>query len=170
MNSNSNLPQEWKPCDMGYLVAFSQRAKSVRRRRVAVRTMGGVSVMLMAVSLGLWSTGLWSGLQENYFGGIACYEVAENLPALMAGTVSNELRAKIEEHLRYCPRCQNVLEMMQARQTDVGDSGEHLACDCPQCQHRVAQAVLDALGSAAPQNAVAWSASPRFADSYSEQN
>lgn len=144
MNSNTNQPQVWKPCDSGFLVAFANQAKSARRRRIATRVSLGTSVLLVAISLGVWSAGLWSSPEENYFGGIACHEVAESLPAMMAGTISDELRAKVEEHLLHCPRCQQMMRKMEAGQASIHGVRWRWTCDCPQCQREYAQAILNA--------------------------
>jgi hypothetical protein len=150
MNSNANQPQEWKPCDSGFLVAFANQTKSAQRRRVATRIGLGASVLLVAISLGVWSTGLWSSSEENYFGGIACHEVGENLPAMMAGTISGELRAKIEEHLRHCPRCQEAMRKMEAGHASIDGVRRRWTCECPQCQREYAQAIVNAATTKEP--------------------
>ncbi|MGE3239500.1 MAG: zf-HC2 domain-containing protein [Pirellulales bacterium] len=136
MSADQQSSQEWKPCDSGYLVRFARRARFQRRKRVATWVSAGAAVVLLAVSLAVWSSGLRSGTEENYFGGIACHEVAESLPAMMAGTVSDELRAKIEEHLRHCSRCQEAMRKMEAGQASVHAAGWGQPCDCPYCQRR----------------------------------
>jgi hypothetical protein len=136
MSVDPQSSQEWRPCDSGLLVGFARRARSERRNRVVSRVAAGAAVVLLAVSVGLWGSGRWSGNEENYFGGIACHEVGKNLPAMMAGTISDELRAKVEEHLRQCPRCQEAMRKMEAGQTSGHAANWRGRCECPQCQHR----------------------------------
>lgn len=41
----------------------------------------------------------------RFEGGLWCHEVLEHLDAYVAGTLSDELRASAEDHLRVCDHC-----------------------------------------------------------------
>jgi hypothetical protein len=106
-----------------------------------------VLVIFFAVGVGVWSTGWRSSPQESYFGGIACHEVQEQMPAMLAGTLPVELKARIEAHLQQCPACREMMRKMQTGQAVASGHHEHWAASCPQCRQRFAQAVVNALGT-----------------------
>lgn len=142
MNTKTKEPQEWKSCDSGFLVGISERAKVSRRRQSALRASVAAMVVLFAVGLGVWSTGRWSSPKEYYFGGIACHEVREHMPAMTAGTLPEELRTRIETHLRECPVCREMMQKMGAGQAAAGISQDYWTCDCRECQRQNAYAIL----------------------------
>jgi hypothetical protein len=150
MSISSKKPEEWKSCEPGYLVALSNRAKSARRRRFAVRVSTSIAVLICAAGLGLWSSGLWSTPRENYFGGIACHEVQEKMPAMMAGTLPDDLKARIEAHLLQCPACREMMQKMQAGQAVGMATREHWYGECPDCEWRVADVATLAVASTHP--------------------
>jgi len=116
MNNSSRPPDDWEPCQPGFLSAISQQAKARRRRRAALFAGPAAVAVLAAVVVGGWGTGLWFAPQENYFGGIACHEVQENLARFVAHNLPEELTQRVEAHLRECPACQKLLQQMQNNQ------------------------------------------------------
>jgi len=116
MSRTPKKPDEWQSCEAGFLIALSERAKSARRRRFVLRASACLAALVCAVGLGLWGAGFWSRPSENYFGGIACHEVQENMPAMLAGALPEELKARIEAHLRECPGCREMMRKMQIKQ------------------------------------------------------
>lgn len=139
MNNRANEP-EWKSCESGFLVSMSQRAKSARRRRLATRMSLAVAVVLVAVSLGLWTTGPRSYPGENHFGGIWCHEVKGDMAAYMAGTLPDEVKSRIEAHLRECAACREMMRKMQSGMAATQALPAIWLCDCPECQQRRALA------------------------------
>src|SRR5918992_1048988 len=154
MGIASKTPEEWQSCESGYLVALSMRAKTSRQRRFALQVGTGVAVLVFAVGVGLWSSGFWRAPGEDYFGDIACHEVHENMPAMMAGTLPADLRARIEAHLKECPACREMMQKMQAGQAAASVSHDYWTCECPECQGRLAQAVSRVLHSKEPEQTV----------------
>lgn len=114
MNVHEERASDWATCDGGYLTQISTRRKSLRRRRAVVRRVGASAVLaclLVGIVWGVSSRGGDGG--ENYFGGIACSEVRDNMQGYMAGELPEELERKVETHLAHCPRCQELMEKMQ---------------------------------------------------------
>ena len=150
MGIAAKKPEEWQSCEPGYLVALSQRVKTARRRRITLPVGSSIAVLVCAAALGLWGSGFWSAPRENYFGGIACHEVQESMPAMMAGTLPDELTARIEVHLQHCPACREMMQKMQAGQTAGMASHEHWFGECPDCEWQVADVVTLAVSSMNP--------------------
>lgn len=148
MNTKSKKLEDWKSCDSGFLVAFSERAKSARDRRIATRSSIAAFAVVFAVVLGVGSMRMWLNPRENHFGGIACHEVQENMQAMMAGAISDELRTRIEAHLRECPICREMMQKMSAGHAAAGVSHDFWTCDCPECQRPLAHATLQVAQSA----------------------
>ncbi len=146
----SKKSDHWQSCESGYLVALSERAKSARRDRLVLRATAGVAALVCGIGVALWSTGFWSIPNEAHYGGIACHEVQENMPAMIAGTLPEELKVRIESHLRQCPSCREMMQKMRAGQA-VGMAGhENWPGECPDCQWQMADAVTLAVTSIKP--------------------
>lgn len=154
MSMASKKSNQWEPCESGYLAALCERAKSARRKRRLFRAGAGAALVICGVGLGVWSSGYWSTPRENYFGGIACHEVRENMPAMMAGTLPAEVKVRMEAHLRECSACREMVQKMQNSQAATIAPHDYWACDCPDCRRKFAQAALRRVRWSEPEQAV----------------
>lgn len=116
MNKSLENDNDWEQCETGLLVACSKRAKSAQQKKAALRLGAGVISLLLALGVGVWSANLFGGPKENYFGGIACSEVCQQMPAMMAGKLPQAVVTRIQVHLEKCPQCQEMLAKMQVSQ------------------------------------------------------
>lgn len=127
-----------------------------------MRASAGVAVVICAVGLGLWSAGFWSMSREAYYGGIACHEVQENMPAMVAGTLPDELRVRIEAHLRECPLCRGMMQNMQASQAATSVPFDYWTCECLECRfspHRCSRRYQLGVVQVVPSK-ILWSSAP----------
>lgn len=135
MSANRNESGDWLPCPPGLLSDCGTRARSRRQRRVIVRAVTA-SLLLVLVGVGSWTLLRGRPDGENHFGGIACTEVRANMPAFMAGTLSQDVVSRIRAHLDQCPACQKLMQNMPKMQTTrwFPASAELSPCMCEACQ------------------------------------
>ena len=100
----------WDACPPGVL---RHQATAVRRARAVRRALivGGVAGLLMMV--------VWAGMPEEpeirfqfgdkNYGGILCSQLRKELPGYRAGNLDQSMKVKIDEHLRMCPTCRNLV-------------------------------------------------------------
>lgn len=115
MNTN-NVNESWEPCESGLLVGCANQAKSAKNRKTATQVGSGVATLLVAVGLVAWSVNYWNRPNEYHFGGIACHEVHENVPAMIAGTLPEDVMQRMQVHLKECPMCQKMMAEMNGQQ------------------------------------------------------
>lgn len=118
MKTTSDNPESWEPCESGLLVDRSKQAKTAQTRKTATQIGGGILTMLLIVGLGAWSINYWERPEEYYFGGIACHEVQENVPGMMAGTLPEDVMQRMQAHLKECPVCQEMMAKMKAQHAE----------------------------------------------------
>ncbi len=73
---------------------------------------GVVSVLLIAVTAGWYAVRSTGDRPEFHFGGIACSEVHQAMPAYLAGDLDETVVQKIDTHLAECPHCQKYIQEM----------------------------------------------------------
>lgn len=144
MNTASDDRQEWEPCETGLLVDYANRARLAQRRRVALGGSAGAMVAVCVIGLGVLATSWWSSPREYHFGGIACHEVQENMPAMMAGTLPDDLEVRMSAHLQECPVCRKLMENMQENQASGRALRDYWVHDRSDCQPTFAQHVARA--------------------------
>jgi hypothetical protein len=149
MSADADEFPDWQSCRPGYLVALSNQAKGARRRRAAVRASVAAVAIFCMVGLSAWGLGRWSQPHESSFGGIACHEVQANLAGYVAGTLPADLAARIEDHLRECHVCRQLLQKMQADQAVAASADRvDVASECPDCPRQIARAAMPTRPSA----------------------
>lgn len=116
MKTTSENPESWEPCESGLLVDRSKQVKTAQTRKTAAQIGGGILTMLLIVGVGAWSANYWDRPEEYHFGGIACHEVQENIPGMMAGKLPEDVLQRMQVHLKECPMCKEVMAKMQAQQ------------------------------------------------------
>ena len=84
---------------------------------------------------------------------------------MLAGTLPDELMARIDAHLRECPVCQQMMKKMQAGQAAASGLHEHWVSSCPQCRQRFAEAVVNAVSSIELEGTVVAASLPLSSDS-----
>lgn len=95
-------------------------------------------------------------MQENHFGGIACHEVREQIDAYVAGALPQDVKSRIDAHLRQCALCQKMMRDMPAMQAAVWPPSTLPECECPECRSQRQLATVRPLGGS--QNALLASA------------
>jgi hypothetical protein len=107
-----------EPCPPGELRTIADRTKP-RRRRDALRQIGGVTAALIAAGAGgyLVSEWLW-GVREYDYGGIVCSQVVPLFRDYHAKSLDVETSRKIAVHLEQCSQCgpayQRLVEKMDS--------------------------------------------------------
>lgn len=107
--------QQWQPCPAGEVAGLVKNLRQRRRSR-RLQTMS-VAVCGLAVAglIGLYAVP-HPLLVEPSFGGVSCSEVKELADEYIAGRLDSETRAHIDEHLRACDRCQQLVTELRSRQ------------------------------------------------------
>lgn len=132
MSSNANDSGDWLPCPPGLLRERGLQARSVRQRQTVVKAVGA-SLLVILVGIGAWSILGQLTDREKHFGGIACFEVRANMPGFMAGTLAEDVAARMRVHLDQCPDCQELMRNMPKMQAASGFAGSADPEDC-QCE------------------------------------
>jgi hypothetical protein len=108
MNDQDQTTNQWQPCPKGTLAKFASRhARKSRNRRWAA----GIGIAAMAF-LCVWvfnPSQPSRPLGEPSYGGITCSQVRQNLPAYKSESVDDSTRSRIDEHLRQCTICQQLV-------------------------------------------------------------
>jgi anti-sigma factor RsiW len=60
------------------------------------------------------------GSLEDRFGELSCARIVELITDYLEGALPEELRARFEEHLSYCPPCREYLAQMRATMEITG--------------------------------------------------
>ncbi len=115
----------WDACPPGELTRMVRRI-DIRRRREALKRMGGVAAAVVVVGLGGYAATEWlGGPREYHYGGIACSEVMRRMPDYMASRLPADLMRRIGVHLEKCPNCgpryRQMLKMQQASDSPLRD-------------------------------------------------
>ncbi len=122
---NNESPTAWESCESDFLADKSTSKHVAKRRRATVRRFSAASAAVALLAVGAWGVSEWASRPaENYFGGIACSEVRELIPAMMAGDLAPNVARQVEVHLESCPLCQRLLEKMQAMAPPTDSVGE----------------------------------------------
>jgi len=118
MKTTFDNAESWEPCESGLLVGRAQQAKTAQAIKTATQIGGGILTVLLVVGLGAWSVNYWDRPEEYHFGGIACHEVQENIPGMMAGNLPDDVMQRMQVHLKECPMCQEMMAKMKAQQAE----------------------------------------------------
>jgi anti-sigma factor RsiW len=68
------------------------------------------------------------GSLEDRFGELSCARIVELITDYLEGVLPDDLRARFEEHLSYCPPCREYLAQMR---TTVAVTGRLTESDVP---------------------------------------
>lgn len=116
-NLTTNDP--WEPCASGELQRLAQTIRTKRTRtyrREFVKTAAAVvaavaSIVLVAIyTRNLMHPAIPAG--EKFYAGISCTDVRKTMSEMMSGKVEEARVAQIQDHLRQCQACREVLERM----------------------------------------------------------
>jgi hypothetical protein len=142
MPDNTNSEGRWETCPPRTLVRYGTRHRSQLRRRRAV--LGAVAATAVLAVAAPWSVfrAVEPGPDDAFcrpeyrFGGISCSEVRPVLPDLLAGTLDEELAARVEIHVGLCPQCSALARRMMPGQSSISPSSRrprhHV---CSHCLH-----------------------------------
>ena len=119
----------WDACPSGELARMVEARNAQRRRRVMDRAAVVAACLMVCVAMGGFALGIFSpdhsapGGGASY-GGIACADVADCLPAYIAAERQDVANthldegtiASITEHLTHCPACRRHYEQTKLQQ------------------------------------------------------
>jgi hypothetical protein len=83
---------------------LAHKLRARRRRRLFLRSAVGV-VGAAAAAGGLWVGWTLYESADYTYGGVSCTEVQKLASQFGRGELSEELSAKVRNHVRQCPRC-----------------------------------------------------------------
>jgi Putative zinc-finger len=108
-NQDQNYDQ-WQPVPKGTLAKYASRnaRKSSYRRLAAV--IGMAAMVLLGIYVFIPSQ---LGPNEPNYGGITCSQVRRNLSAYKSASLDASIRNRIDEHLRRCSICQQLVARSQ---------------------------------------------------------
>jgi Putative zinc-finger len=110
---------QWQPVPKGTLAKYASR---YARRSANRRWAAGIGIAAMALLAIFVFNPSQPGrqLSEPNYGGITCSQVRENLSAYKSASVDASTRSRIDEHLRQCPICQQLVA--SSRRSAVSNS------------------------------------------------
>lgn len=121
MTQQHETHDDWSPCPPGTLTNLAGRLKDQHRSRQRKKIAAAAAAMLAMA----WGVTLWFATQpsvdSNGYGGVSCVDVRSFLPQMAAGTISEEVRSKVEIHLTKCPACAELARRIQITQTSPSD-------------------------------------------------
>jgi hypothetical protein len=98
----------WSACPSGELRMLSQRLKRERRARAVLRATGASATAVLTVSLGAWL--FVTAAPRAQAARITCPDVHGCAEQYLAGTLDDNLKARVELHLARCRKCRDWLE------------------------------------------------------------
>jgi len=99
-NGADSRNQGWSPCPAGELTRLGNKVRSRRQRRVFLQSAAA------AGAAGLGGLAWWLAVPgEPPLGGLNCTQVQELAKPYAAGTLGEEMRKKVRQHLAECPQC-----------------------------------------------------------------
>jgi Putative zinc-finger len=111
-NQDQNYDQ-WQPVPKGTLAKYASRnARKSTYRRLAAG-IGIAAMALLAVYVFDPSPPTTSRPGEPNYGGITCSQVRLNLSAYKSASLDASTRSRIDEHLRQCSICQQLVARSQ---------------------------------------------------------
>lgn len=114
MKTPPESSSSWEPLEAGWLPQVAQARQDRLRRRAALQKLGvGIGAgVLLGAGWALWDRR--TPPQGPDYGGLACHEVARQLPDYLQQRLPEPVRLQMDAHLAHCPKCQAALQRMQA--------------------------------------------------------
>jgi hypothetical protein len=110
----------WQECEPGTLGRYAVRAQSRILVRRITKGVGIATLCLMAVfAWTAYGPQINAGAEPNY-GGIVCSKVKSDSKSYLAGTLDPNTNAKIDLHLKHCPRCLAWMNQLRSAQANNG--------------------------------------------------
>lgn len=124
----STPQQDWDPCPHGELARMVQARRRQRRRRIVDRAAAVGACLMICLAVGGYTLGLFTpepspgGNSGGDFGGLACSEVRDALPAYIAGEIDPPMHERVARHLRNCPHCRSRYDELRGKVSAVSRS------------------------------------------------
>lgn len=119
MDANKVTNDQWNACGTGEVQQLVGRLQTRRRMRTARRAGAAAAGLLLLLSAGYFladgssKTVPNAGVPDHEINGIVCSEVLEHAEEYMAGTLDDDLQARIRGHLKSCAYCRERIETMR---------------------------------------------------------
>lgn len=105
--------EKWDPCPPGELANMVRARGAQRRRKTIDRAAGVAAGLIICIAVGAYTLGIFTPEPSNAnYGGLACSEVAEKLPAYVEGDVDPQLQQRMAVHLDKCDYCRSRYQQM----------------------------------------------------------
>ncbi|MCC9604365.1 zf-HC2 domain-containing protein [Blastopirellula sp. JC732] len=120
---NEHDPESWRPCRAGEFAEVARNLVTLRRRRLAIQTVGSLCSVFLVIGIVLW---LGPARPIPIYAGISCSQCRNQMPAYRSQTLSVSQMQQMDAHFQHCPGCKRHYDAMS-------ECEEKKDCDKEKC-------------------------------------
>ncbi|EAQ78630.1 zf-HC2 domain-containing protein [Blastopirellula marina] len=124
---NEHDSESWRPCRTGEIAEVANNLVLLRRRRLALQTVGSLCSVFLVIGIVLW---LGPANPLPVYAGITCSECRKQMPAYRSHTLSTSQIRMMDAHLKHCNGCKDRYDAQTREQSKCDNPAD---CDKGNC-------------------------------------
>ncbi|UUO05659.1 zf-HC2 domain-containing protein [Blastopirellula sp. J2-11] len=118
---NEHDSESWRPCRAGELAEVAKSLVALRRRRLALQTVGGLCSVFLVIGIVLW---LGPASSLPVYASITCSECRNRMPAYRSHSLSTSQRRMMDAHFKHCDGCKDRYDAQTREQSNCDNPAD----------------------------------------------